>query len=274
MAKTNIAMKKKNYTCLALILMGFYLATVPANAQQDKNKDKKENVFKKGKVIFKKIKSFTTDAPSADETDSRPEPAYGEDYGSDRPPPKRKLTPPDVNDQLANARDALHDDNLAEARFFVRQAIMGIELEMGYDILASMPEKVLTYEADKSQDDVYSSGAGFAGMAVSREYPGSDYGPIEAAVGNNSSIYTMVGIEAQYATQGDYQGDVNSKVIRYKDNKAYIKVDDYSGYELMIPFGQSSVFVLKCPPCESEDELLQVADLFDIDLFKKLLGEQ
>ena len=84
----------------------------------------------------------------------------------------------------------------------------------------------------------------------------------------------MVGIEAQYATQGDYQGDVNSKVIRYKDNKAYIKVDDYSGYELMIPFGQSSVFVLKCPPCESEDELLQVADLFDIDLFKKLLGEQ
>ena len=263
----------KYYTCLTLILLGFYLATVPANAQQDKNKDKKENVFKKGKVIFKKIKSFTTETPSSG-APSRPEPVYGEDNGGDRPPPKRKLTPPDVNDQLANARDALQDDDLAEARFFVRQAIMGIELEMGYDILASMPEKVLAYEADKSQDEVYSSGAGFAGMVVSREYPGSDYGPIEAAVGNNSTLYTMVGMEAQYATQGDYQGDVNSKVIRYKGNKAYIKVDDYSGYEMMIPFGQSSVFVLKCPPCESEEELLQVADLFDIVLYKKLLGEQ
>jgi len=234
----------KYYTYLTLILLGFWLPTLPANAQQDK--DKKESVFKKGKVIFKKIKSLTTETAPAGEP-GRPEPTYGEGNRGDRPPPRRKLTPPDVNDQLANARDALQDDDLAEARFFVRQAIMGIELEMGYEILATMPDKVLEYEADKTQDEVYSSGAGFAGMVVSREYPGSDC---------------------------NYQGEVNSKIIRYKDNKAYIKADDYSGYEMMIPFGQSSVFVLTCPPCESEEELLQAADLFDIDRYRKLLGEQ
>ncbi len=271
---------KKPYRIVSIVLLGSLLCLQPAMAQKDKEKEKEKNerreVVQKGKALFNKIKSLRNPlgSPSTSQSPST-SPAAGETYdeGETREPKKRKLTPPDVRLQINNARQAYAGDDYAEARFYVQQAIMGIELEIGYQILESMPEMIMGTEADKSQDEVYSTGAGFAGMIVGREYPGND-GNIKAGVGNNSALYTYAGLQASYDARVMYSGDDDSKVIRYKGNKAYIKVDDYDGYEMMVPFGQSSVFVLECSLCETEEELMEVAGLFDIEKYKTLLGEQ
>ena len=262
---------------LSITLLGLVTCPQPAAAQKEKEKEKKE-VVKKGKVLFNKIKSLKNqfDPPSSTQPSAPGQPATTgteDSYGATREPKKRKLTPPDVRLQINNASQALAGDAYAEARFYVQQAIMGIELEIGYQILESMPEMIMGTKADKTLDEVFSTGAGFAGMIVSREYPG-DEGSVTANVGNNSVLYSYAGMQADYQTQTGYDGDVNSKVIRYKNNKAYIQVDDYAGYEMMIPFGQSSVFVLECSLCETEAQLMEVVDLFDIEEYKSLLGEQ
>ncbi len=253
----------------AIILLGLLICLEPAVAQKEKEKD----VVKKGKVILKKIKSFKNQLNTpADNNQTEVKYNTEKPKEENRESKKRKLTPPDVRLQINNANQSLKNDAYAEARFYVQQAILGIELEMGYEILKSMPENVMNTDADKSQDEVFSTGAGFAGMIVSREYP-KENGYIKASVGNNSAIYSYAGMQASYDAQ-IYSGDDDSKVIRYKNNKAFIKVDDYTGYEMMVPFGQSSVFVLECEPCETEDQLMAIADLFDIEKYKSLLGEQ
>ena len=43
---------------------------------------------------------------------------------------------------------------------------------------------------------------------------------------------------------------------------------------MAIPFGQSSAFVLETSGFKSEQEAVAAAEKFDIDEFKKVLGEQ
>ena len=68
--------------------------------------------------------------------------------------------------------------------------------------------------------------------------------------------------------------DENTKITRYKGYKAVLEADDYRGYKMSIPIGQSSIFILDCRTCDSESQLIEAADLFDIDEFKSLLGEK
>ncbi len=251
-----------------IIILGSLISLQPIMAQ-------KKNKVKKTKVMFNKIKSLKDQlkVQPGSQTSEPTTSTKDEPYEDNAEPRNRKLKPPDVRMQIYNANQAFSNDSYTEARFYIQQAIMGIELEMGYQILASMPETVLQIQADQSQDEVYSTGAGFVGMTISREYPG-DEGLIKASIGNNSALYSYVGMQASYNTQMMAGGDEDTKVIRYKGSKAYLKVDDYNGFEMMIPFGQSSVFVLMCSLCESEEQLMQAADLFDIAEFKSLLGEQ
>ena len=228
---------------------------------------KKKFNFDKGKSLLKKVQAVS----KTEETVVKPEETKDTSADTDEYAKKRKLDPPDVHEQIANARTAYAVQSYTETRFYVQQAIIGIELQIGNKILESMPDAVLGVSADKSEDVVFSTGAGFAGMNISREYP-RDIGTNKAMVANNSAL--TMGMHMATTSPGMAPQDENTKITRYKGYKAVLEADDYRGYKMSIPIGQSSIFILDCRTCDSESQLIEAADLFDIDEFKSLLGEK
>ena len=255
---------------LAWMIVAMFVSLQPAEAQKTKEKEN----FKKGKAVFNKLKNFKNQLNHPTSTTTKPtNENQQEPLEKSNTPKNRKLTPPDVRLQIYNASQSFGKDDFSTARYYIKQAIMGIELEIGNQILQSMPETIEDNKADKSLDEVYSTGAGFVGLVISREYP-ADKGYIKASIGSNSVLFSSAGIQASMQSQSMGYGDENTKSMLYKGNKASLEVDEYDGYKMVVPFGQSSVFVLECSLCETEAQLIKIADQFDIDQYKSLLGEQ
>ena len=56
--------------------------------------------------------------------------------------------PPDVNENLTTAETAFKANNLSEARYAVQQAMLGVELQIGNEILKSLPATVAGLKKD------------------------------------------------------------------------------------------------------------------------------
>jgi hypothetical protein len=184
-------------------------------------------------------------------------------------------TPPDVKQNLADAEVAYKKNSYGEARYSVQQAMLGVELEIGNKILKSLPESVSGMNKEAESDQVTSTGWGWAGLTIQREYSdGKDKG-FTAIVANNS--VWMAGINAYMASGGYAQqtnGQQNWKQTKLKSYRAIIEYSDGSGYKLSVPIGQSSIIVFEGVNFASEQEMMKAAEVFDIDGIKKELGEQ
>ena len=66
----------------------------------------------------------------------------------------------------------------------------------------------------------------------------------------------------------------NHKQVKFKGYPGILQYDDYSGYTLSVPFGQSSVFIAGGINFAEEQEIMAAADVIDIEKIKKELGEQ
>jgi hypothetical protein len=71
-----------------------------------------------------------------------------------------------------------------------------------------------------------------------------------------------------------YTEDPNQKRTTFKGYEAILEYDEYSGYELSVPFGQSSIMLAKGVNFSNEEELMNAAENIDIEKIKKELGEQ
>jgi hypothetical protein len=184
-------------------------------------------------------------------------------------------TPPDVKQNLADAEVAYKKNSYGEARYSVQQAMLGVELEIGNKILKSLPESVSGLNKEPESDQVTSTGWGWAGLTIQREYSdGKDKG-FTAIVANNS--VWMAGINAYMASGGYAQqtnGQQNWKQTKFKGYRAIIEYSDGSGYKLSVPIGQSSIIVFEGVNFATEQEMMKAAEVFDIDGIKKELGEQ
>ncbi|WP_256011074.1 hypothetical protein [Desertivirga xinjiangensis] len=183
-------------------------------------------------------------------------------------------TPPDVKENLNSAESSFKSANYGDARFALRQAILGVEMEIGQNLLKSLPESVsgLALQADK--DKVTSSGWGWAGLTIHREYLKDDK-QLSMTIANNSVMMNAVNL---YLTNGAYAqttgGEQKWKQTKLKGNKAVIEYDDSSGYKLTVPLGQSSLVVFEGLNFATEQDLMTAASAIDIDKIKKTLGEQ
>ena len=76
--------------------------------------------------------------------------------------------PPDVKAQMAEAETAHGAKNYSDARYSLQQALMGVEIQLGRQILKSLPVTVVSVPADSLQDKVMSTQWGWNNLSIQR----------------------------------------------------------------------------------------------------------
>ncbi|MBS1489769.1 MAG: hypothetical protein JSS93_04535 [Bacteroidetes bacterium] len=183
-------------------------------------------------------------------------------------------TPPDVKQNLSDAESAYGKSSYGEARYSVQQAMLGVELEIGNQILKSLPTTISGLSYDQKQDQVTSTGWGWAGLTIQRKYPSSGKN-LDVTVANNAAWMSAVNI---YLSSGGYAqqsgGQQNWKQTRIKGYRAIIEYYESSGYKLSVPVGQSSLVVFEGRNFATEPDMMSACNAVDLDNIKKMLGEK
>lgn len=183
--------------------------------------------------------------------------------------------PPDVKAQMAAAETAHGAKNYSDARYSLQQALMGLEIQLGRQILKSLPATSIALTADTMQDKVMSTQWGWSNLSIQRVYKNVADKQLTITIGNAgiyAGLYNMYFVNAgMMEANGDKQ---NFKQVKVKGNKAVIEYEDRKGYTLAVSLGQISMIVWECINFTNEQEVMTAANSFDIDGIKKMLGEQ
>ncbi|MEO1054893.1 MAG: hypothetical protein AAFX87_29940 [Bacteroidota bacterium] len=182
-----------------------------------------------------------------------------------------KMTPPDVMENINDASSSVGSSNYRDARFAIQEALRGVELEIGHEILNSFPSTVEGMPFNEDNDEIVTNGVGFVGLNIGRKYTGNDE-EARVAVSNNSMMISSVNA---YLTSSAYANSSNGEFKRTKVQgfRALLEYSDYDGYKLSVPIGQSALFLLQCVNFQSEDEVMSAANAFNLTEIKNLLGE-
>lgn len=184
-------------------------------------------------------------------------------------------TPPDVNQQIADAEKSQAAGSYSDARYSIQQALMSIELQIGKQILQSLPATVSGLQKDTMQNKVMSTQWGWNNLSIQSVYKKEDK-QMTITIGNNGvySGFVNMYFNSAYAQTTNNGNNENVKQTKLKSYKALITYDKNKGYTLMVPLGQSSLVVWECVNFATEQEVMDAANVFDIDGIKKMLGEQ
>lgn len=240
-----------------------------------KLKDKANNALDKalGNEVEKK-----TGLPTGDSQQSGNN--SGNSGSSGRPANKggaglTNTTPPDVKTMMGDAETAQRAGKLSEARFAVQQALQGVEIQLGREVLQSLPSSVQGMDASKEDDKVMSMGWGWSNLTIQRSYRNTADKYMTLTIGN-AGIYS--GLAALYLANNNMMqttdNQPNMKQVRVKGNKGVITYEDRKGYGLVIQLGQSTGMVWECVNFDTEQQVMDAANAIDIDRIKKILGEQ
>jgi hypothetical protein len=180
---------------------------------------------------------------------------------------------PDVLANIDQADAAFGNKKYGDARFGLRQAILGIEMEIGEKILEGLPESINGLPAIKEQDNVMSSGIGFVGLMIERTYRKDDK-QFKVTVGNEAAMLSAANFYLSSGGMYATSTDDNHKVVTIDGKRAVLEYDEYSGYKLSVPFGQSSILVTEGTNYADENEMMDSSKEINIENIKKELGEQ
>ncbi|MEP6596402.1 MAG: hypothetical protein ABJA71_10680 [Ginsengibacter sp.] len=184
-------------------------------------------------------------------------------------------TPPDVNQQIADAKQAQAAGNYSDARYSIQQALMGIELQIGKQILLSLPASISGLQKDTMENKVMSTQWGWNNLTIQSVYKKGDQ-QMTVNIGNNGiySGFVNMYFNSAYMQTNSNGNNQDIKQTKVKGYKALIKYDKNEGYTLMVPLGQTSLIALECVNFGTEQDVMNAANAFDIDGIKKMLGEQ
>jgi len=253
----------------ALLVMSFSL-----NAQGLMNKLKQKAEQAAEKALDKKVQDKTGVNTGGNQTNSGGNGNSGSGNPSNKGGGGLVTTPPDVNANLADAETSFKSHSYGDARYAVQQAMLGVEMEIGNKVLKSLPETVSGLPYEKERDQVTSTGWGWVGLTIQREYQKDDK-QLRTMIANNSAWMSAVNM---YLANGGYSqstgGQQNWKQTKVKGHKAVIEYNESSGYKLSVPLGQTSLIVWEAVNFASEQEVMTAANAFDIDGLIKTLGEK
>ena len=183
------------------------------------------------------------------------------------------ITPPDVKENMDDAGNSFKAGNYSDARYALKQAMLGIEMEIGNQVLKSLPETVTGLAKIESSDQVTSMGYGWVGLTVQREYQKNDK-HLNVTIANNAAWMSAVNMYLSNTNYASTSGDQNWKQTKVKGYRGVIEYSDGSGYKLSVPIGQSSLIVWQGINFASEQEMMNAANAFDLDGIKNKLGEK
>src|SRR5687768_256190 len=263
-------------SCLVAVLLASQ-----ADAQGFVNKLKQKADEAASKALEKKAKEkagISDETNNNGDTNNSGDPAGNAPQNKNRPSNKGGgglvSTPPDVKQNLSDAETSYKAGSYGEARYAVQQAMLGVEMEIGKKVLEGLPQSVSGLDKVVESDQVTSSGYGWAGLTIHREYLKDDK-QLTATIANNSAWMSAVNM---YMANGGYaqttNGEQNWKQTKVKGHKAIIEYDDNTGYKLSLPLGQTSLLVWEGVNFESEADMMAAANAFDIDGIKNMLGEK
>lgn len=182
-------------------------------------------------------------------------------------------TPPDVNENLASAEELYKSATYGEARRAIQQAVLGVEMEIGQQLLKSLPASVTGLPVLADKDKVTSTGWGWSGLTIYREYLKDDR-QLRMTIANNSILMSAVNMFLNGNFGQTSSSEQNWKQTKLKGHKAVIEYDEDSGYKLSVPVGQASLIVFEGVNFSNEPELMAAASQFDVDKIKNTLGEK
>jgi len=119
----------------------------------------------------------------------------------------KNTTPPDVTQQIAEAETAHAAGNFSDARYSIQQALLGVELQLGKEVLKSLPSTVNDLPKDTLEDRVTSTQWGWANLTIQRIYRKDDK-QLTVIVGNNSAYSGFMNIL--------FAGNYTSQMVRRK----------------------------------------------------------
>ena len=264
-------MKKQKWLLLSLLPA---LAFQPVHAQLLKKiKEKTEQVANKvlDKKVDEKIGTTGGNNPGA------PGSTGGKGKSGNNAGEGLVTTPPDVNQALTDAEAAYKKNQYGDSRFSVQQAMLGVEMMIGKEILKGLPDSIAPMKKDTTSDKVTSSGWGWVGLTMERDYRQNiDKDPKELSfmLANNAAWMQAINLylSGGYAqSSGETQ---NWKQTRLKGYKGVIEYDKSSGYKISIPIGQTSLLILEGVNFATEQDFMTACNAFDIDKIKAQLGEK
>lgn len=270
---------KKYLSLTSLALVIIFATSQLADAQQLLLKKAKEKAEEK--AVEKLFGSDKNKQEKASGEEATSQGATGEQGANDESGQSSGITntrgglttaPPDVTKNIAGAETAYKDGNYSEARNATRQAVLGVEIEIGQNVLKEMPDAVKGLNKVPEEDRVSSVSIGFQGLTIQRIYRSNDQ-ELKFMVSNDANLYSSVNM---YMGAGGYAAstDQDYKQVELKGYRGVLEYDESSGYDLKVAFGQSSVLMINGINFASEEEIMAAAGEFDIDKIKKELGEQ
>jgi hypothetical protein len=232
------------------------------------------------KVIDKKVNDATGTTDASQNSNNQNGNATNASQNSSRTRSGNKggeglvSTPPNVNENLDGAETSFKGGKYSDARYNIQQAMLGVEMEIGKKILAGLPNTIETLTKDSTLDQVTSTGWGWAGLTIKREYFKDDQ-ELKFTIANNSAYMQAINM---YLTNSGYMqtsgGEQKWKQVKVQDEKAVIEYDQRSGYKLSIPLGQSSLLMYEGINFKNEQEFLKAINNIRIETIKTQLGEK
>jgi hypothetical protein len=258
-----------------LILLLAVLAFQPAQAQfLKKLKDKAKE------AVSKTITPGSSEKPTDNSSTEQNQGNSGSNNSGGRPTNRgggglKNTTPPDVNQQITDASTSYSTAKYSDARYSIQQALVGVEIQLGREILKSLPSPVVGLQKDTTQDKVTSTQWGWNNLTIQRIYSDQRDKQLTVTIGNNQLYSGMVNMyfNNAYGIQADANNQ-NVKQVKVKGNKAIIEYSDSKGYTLIVSLGQSAMIVWECINFADENEVMNAANSFDVEGIKKSLGEQ
>lgn len=260
-----------------LFVVGIFLFSPTAEGQIFKKLKEKVN-----KQIEKSVDKKVEEKTGVGENESGTDNNSGNSQGNNRSKPTntkgaglKNTTPPDVMAAISDAGKSFDARSYSDARFAVQQALVSIELQLGRELLKSLPDTVDNMQADTTQDRVASTQWGWNNLTIQRVYSDGKDKQMTVTIGNNLLYTGLVNayFNNAYTMQGN-NDEQNAKQVKVQGNKALITFDNDKGYSLIVPIGQSSTIVWEDVNFANEEEVMTAANKFNIDDIKKSLGEK
>lgn len=185
---------------------------------------------------------------------------------------RKKMTPPDVNKSIADAETAFASKDFEDTRYNVQQALMGIELEIGYQLLESLPKNVDGLDFLADEDKVQSNGWGFQGFLVERIYQNDKDKSMDVSIINNAAMIS--GMNMVLSNPGYANSDNNQKSVKVGSYRGLLTAEENGSFTLGVPLGQSSLVNMTFTEYQDENEVIAAAQKLDLEGIKTTLGEQ